>query len=215
MRNDVTKAGFAETPDEEAFVRQRVKAELRKRMRGVRKTMPVDACLARSLAIVRQLEMHSAMIAARSVALFWPMRERHEVDLRSLDASLRKRGVRIAYPSLGREHERDSGMMTMRYVDDARTMEERGSGFAEPDPDAEEAIALDVIVVPALAVDPQGHRIGYGAGYYDRTLQRFAPPAVTIAVAYDWQLIAEVPAMPYDVACSAVVTDARVIVVTS
>ena len=67
------------------------------------------------------------------------------------------------------------------------------------------------MVVPAIAVDPTGHRIGYGAGYYDRTLPRFAPPAVSIAVAFDWQLVAEVPAMPDDIRCAAVVTDTRTI----
>ena len=66
-----------------------------------------------------------------------------------------------------------------------------------------------MIVVPALAVDPRGHRIGYGAGYYDRTLPRFAPPAVRRAVAFDFQLVAEVPSTEGDVAVDWIVTDAR------
>jgi 5-formyltetrahydrofolate cyclo-ligase len=65
--------------------------------------------------------------------------------------------------------------------------------------------------VPALAIDPSGHRIGYGAGYYDRTLPRFAPPAIAIAVAFDFQLVSEVPATPSDVRVGWLATDARVL----
>ena len=72
----------------EEVIRFKVKAELRKRMRGVRRTTPLEACAARSARIVASLESHAAVVAAKSVALFWPIVERHEVDLRALDASL-------------------------------------------------------------------------------------------------------------------------------
>ncbi|CAN5923255.1 5-formyltetrahydrofolate cyclo-ligase [soil metagenome] len=195
-------------PDD--FIRLKVKAELRKRLRGVRKTTPLEACDVRSKARVARLEAHPAVASARTVALFWPIVSKHEVDLRALDASLRARGVRVAYPAIDAE----TNVMTFRFVDDASQMGEKGFGFSEPTPDAPEATALDVVIVPAIAIDPTGHRIGYGAGYYDRTLPRFAPPAVSIAVAFDWQLVAEVPAMPDDVRCQSVVTDARTIAST-
>ena len=194
-------------PDD--FIRLKVKAELRKRLRGVRKTTPLEACQERSKAIVARLEAHPALVAARTVALFWPIVSKHEVDLRALDASLRARRVRVAYPAI----QAGSNEMTFRFVDEVEAMEEKGFGFMEPASDAPEAGLLDVIIVPAIAVDPTGHRIGYGAGYYDRTLPRFAPPALSIAVVYDWQLLAEVPAMPDDVQCAEVVTDRRTIAV--
>jgi len=113
--------------------------------------------------------------------------------------------VRIAYPSI----DADSGVMTFRFVDAVSALEEKGFGFMEPAPDAPEATGLDAIIVPAIAADPTGHRIGYGAGYYDRTLPRYAPPAVSLIVVYDWQLVAEVPATEHDVRCAWVVTDTR------
>jgi 5-formyltetrahydrofolate cyclo-ligase len=200
---NVTDHSHKLAPDD--FIRLKVKAELRKRLRGVRKTTPAEACTVRSLAIVARLEQHEAVIAAKRVALFWPIEARHEVDLRTLDTSLRARGVRIAYPAI----DADTNVMTLRFVDDLGALGEKGFGFAEPGPDAPEATELDVIVVPAIAADPTGHRIGYGAGYYDRTLPRYAPPAVSIAVVYDWQLVAEVPAIETDVRCHWVVTDTR------
>jgi 5-formyltetrahydrofolate cyclo-ligase len=139
------------------------------------------------------------------VALFWPIEEQHEVDLRPLEARLRARGVRVAFPAM----DAGTGEMAFRFVEDPDQMQEHGFGFREPRPHEPEAQELDVIVAPALAVDPAGHRIGYGAGYYDRALPRYVPPAVAIAVAYDYQLVAEVPATATDVAVAWVVTDVR------
>lgn len=190
-------------PDD--FIRLKVKAELRKRLRGVRKTTPIEACGERSRALIERLEAHPDLVRAKSVALFWPIVSKHEVDLRELDTRLRARGVRIAYPAI----DADTNVMTMRFVDDVNALVEKGFGFMEPAEDAPEALALDLIVVPAIAVDPTGHRIGYGAGYYDRTLPRYAPPAISIVVAFDWQLVAEVPATETDVRCRWVLTDVR------
>jgi 5-formyltetrahydrofolate cyclo-ligase len=196
----------------EDVLRRRVKAELRKRMRGLRKALPASACAERSARIVERLAALAPLADARSVALFWPIEERHEVDLRALDALLRKRGVRVAYPGIDPE----TRVMTFRFVADAGAMREEGFGFREPFADAPEAAPgeLDAIVVPALAADPRGQRIGYGAGYYDRTLPRFAPPATTAVVLFDFQLLAEVPVTDGDVAVGWIVSDARAMTAT-
>lgn len=191
----------------EEFIRVKVKAELRKRMRGVRKTTPIEACAERSAKIVTSLLARPEVERAKSIALFWPIEARHEVDLRALDATLRDRGVKIAYPAIDAE----TDVMTFRFVPDVTKMTELGYGFMEPPADAPRAEELDVIVVPAIAADPAGHRIGYGAGYYDRTLPKYAPPAVSIAVIFDWQLVAEVPFTPTDVKVAKIVTDTRVL----
>ncbi|MEO6574231.1 MAG: 5-formyltetrahydrofolate cyclo-ligase [Polyangiaceae bacterium] len=196
-----------ELPPEE-FIRRKVKAELRKRMRGLRNTTPMSACLDRSALIVAKLEAHPHFATARNVALFWPIEARHEVDLRALDASLRARGASVFYPAIDPE----TSVMTFKKVTDSATLEEAGYGFSEPASDAPAALPgeLDTIVVPALAVAADGHRIGYGAGYYDRALPPFVPPAVTFVVAYDYQLISEVPVTEGDLAIAWVVTDRRI-----
>ena len=200
--------GFIPSSAEEVL-RRRVKVELRKRMRGVRGAMPPSACAERSAGIVAGLSSVEAVRGARAVALFWPMLERREVDLRALDTALRERGVRIAYPSTD-----DRGSMTFRFVSDPAFMTDHALGYREPPADAREAAPgeLDVIVVPALAVDPRGHRIGYGAGHYDRALGRHAPPATAIAAVFDFQLVAEVPDTAGDVPVAVVVTDRRTLV---
>ncbi len=199
--------GVDAEPTAESVLAHKVKAELRKRLRALRRTSTVEACRQRSEKIIAALLARDEIIRAKSVALFWPIEEKREVDLRPLGDALGARGVRLAYPTI----DQDSRVMTFRFATHPPALEERGMGFCEPHPDAEEAQTLDVVVVPAIGVDPMGHRIGYGAGYYDRTLPRFCPPAIAIAVAFDYQLVIEVPKGPHDVAVNAVVTDLRVI----
>jgi 5-formyltetrahydrofolate cyclo-ligase len=204
-------------------LRYRAKTFLRQRSRALRNTFPRGAIAARSSRIVAALEALPLILEARAVALFYPIEGRNEVDLTALDPWLRARGARVAYPALDPLALREFGepadleapserpVMRFRFVDEMEAMEERGYGFREPEPSAPEATALDVIVVPALQIDDRGHRLGYGAGYYDRTLPRYAPPARSIGVAFSFQLIPEVPVTEGDVPVSLVVTDDRVL----
>lgn len=195
-------------PELELTLRYRAKMELRKRARALRSSIPREAILERSQRIQRALEALPELAGAATAALFYPIEARNEVDLTGLDGWLRARGARVAYPSI----DPDSRVMTFRFVADPEAMQERGLGFREPDAEDEEAAALDVIVVPALQIDAHGHRIGYGAGFYDRALARFCPPARAIGVAFDFQLIPEVPVTEGDVAVAVIVTDSRVLV---
>jgi 5-formyltetrahydrofolate cyclo-ligase len=190
----------------DALLRRKVRDELRKRMRAVRRAAPASACGARSALIVARLEALAPLATATNVALFWPIEEKNEVDLRALDATLRAKGATVAYPSIDRENE----TMTFRVTRDTATLEERGFGFREPPLDAPEATELDVVIVPSLALDSRGHRLGYGTGFYDRTLPAF-PRAVTVGVAFDYGLLIEIPEIETDVAMHWVVTDKRTI----
>lgn len=194
-------------PAMELELRYRAKAALRKRARALRNSIPREAIAERSARIAARLEALPSVAAARSVALFWPIEGRNEVDLTGLDARLRALGKEIFYPSIDPE----TRVMTFRRVEDPALLEERGLGFREPDPAAPEAASLDVVVVPALQIDGRGYRIGYGAGFYDRALPRFAPPALAIGVAFSFQLVAEVPVTEGDVPVGLVITDEKTI----
>jgi 5-formyltetrahydrofolate cyclo-ligase len=69
----------------------------------------------------------------------------------------------------------------------------------------------DFLLVPLLAFDRRGYRLGYGAGYYDRTLAGL-PGRFRLGVAYAASELAEVPAGPYDERLDAVATERGVIV---
>jgi len=194
----------------EDTLRFRMKIELRKRMRAVRATFPPRARSERSTQIVARLIDIEPLSRARNIALFFPIATHGEVELSPLESVLRARGARIAYPRLIPS---EPSAMEFRFVTDVERMVDHRLGMREPS--ADEPLAapgeLDAIVVPALAADCRGHRIGYGAGFYDRALPRYAPPALTIAVIFDFQLLVEVPCGDHDVAVDWVVTDTRTI----
>ena len=73
-------------------------------------------------------------------------------------------------------------------------------------------VTPQVLVVPLLAFDERGHRLGYGAGHYDRTLEKLRPlgPVTAVGFAYEAQLTEELPIEPTDQPLDAIVTEAKV-----
>jgi 5-formyltetrahydrofolate cyclo-ligase len=134
-----------------------------------------------------------------------------EVDLRALMAPLVRRGWELHLPVVGAER----SMGFRAYRPDGTLVPNR-YGIPEPveagDPDRTIA-DLDVVVVPCVAVDRSGRRLGFGAGYYDRALGRRGRDrtCVAVAVAFGCQLAAEVPERPWDVRMDLVVTESELI----
>jgi len=85
-------------------------------------------------------------------------------------------------------------------------------GIREPKADAPE-VEPDILIVPLAAFDRHGHRIGYGAGYYDMTIAKFraVKPVVTVGIAYAAQEIPEVPVTERDVRLDLVLTEREII----
>ena len=85
-------------------------------------------------------------------------------------------------------------------------------GIREPPPSAPEVFP-DILIVPLLAFDRTGHRIGYGAGYYDMTIARLRgmKPIVAMGIAFAMQEIAQIPATPRDAALDLVLTEREAI----
>lgn len=85
-----------------------------------------------------------------------------------------------------------------------------------PEPRAEamrpaEASEIDFVVVPGVAFDEKGNRLGYGAGYYDRFIPRLNSGVPLVALAFELQVVESVPVEPWDVKVDVVVTEERVI----
>ena len=84
----------------------------------------------------------------------------------------------------------------------------------EPDPkkaDLFDAARIDVVILPGSVFDAKGGRLGYGGGYYDRFLTDQAPQALKIGIAYEMQLVDEVPLLPHDQRLDYLVTEKRII----
>lgn len=195
----------ADRPEhDENEIRRRAKLALRKRLRSVRATLPKSACDARSSEIIKRLLELDELTRATTVLAFASIG--NEVRLKPLIDAMWAAGKRVALPRVV------DGELELGLVDASTTLVESAFSVPEPPEKAEKVQPEEVqlVLVPALAVDPRGYRIGYGGGYYDRLLP-LLEHACACAVAYDFQLVAEVPELPFDVAVDLVVTDRRVL----
>ncbi|TGQ57379.1 5-formyltetrahydrofolate cyclo-ligase [Mesorhizobium sp. M1C.F.Ca.ET.193.01.1.1] len=136
------------------------------------------------------------------VSGFWPMRS--EVDVRPLMFALREKGARLCLPAI-----LDKTTIEFRELVRGAPMVDMGFGTVGPH---EEAEVLDpsMMLIPLAAFDARGHRIGYGAGYYDRAISRLADKGLTprlIGIAFDCQEVAMVPDENHDVIIPEILTE--------
>jgi 5-formyltetrahydrofolate cyclo-ligase len=132
---------------------------------------------------------------------------RNEIDPAPLMRHLAGLGAKLALPVV---LARGKSLVFRAWSPDDRLM--LGPlGIPEPSPAAAEVIP-DIMLVPLAAFDRQGHRIGYGAGHYDYTLEhlRKAKAIIAIGTAFAVQEIKAVPAQPHDVALDYVLTEKKV-----
>ena len=132
---------------------------------------------------------------------------RNEIDPVPLMRKLAAQGAKLALPAV---MARGKSLAFRAWSPDDRLM--LGAlGIPEPSPAAAEVIP-DIMLVPLAAFDRQGHRIGYGAGHYDFTLEhlRKAKVITAIGTAFSVQEIKAVPAQPHDVALDYVLTEKKV-----
>jgi 5-formyltetrahydrofolate cyclo-ligase len=192
-------------PAEEDALRRRVKAELRTRMRAVRKALPPEARAARSAKIWERVLAREEWTEARTAMLFASMAT--EVDTAPGVAAARAAGKRVVAPRMT-----EAGLEVRAWDEGAELARTGRMQVPEPAETAPlvDAADVDLVIVPALALDERGARIGYGAGLYDGLLPRLVR-AARIAIAFDFQLLAEIPETPGDERVHVVVTDARTI----
>jgi 5-formyltetrahydrofolate cyclo-ligase len=138
------------------------------------------------------------------VSGFWPMQQ--EIDIRPLLHALHERGHPIALPVTP---ERGHPLSFRRWRPGDQLIP-GPLGTRQPGPEAE-PLTPDWLLVPLLAFDRAGRRLGYGGGYYDRTLAGL-PGAVSIGCGYAAQELDEVPAGPDDVRLTAIATEAELII---
>jgi 5-formyltetrahydrofolate cyclo-ligase len=118
-------------------------------------------------------------------------------------------GKRLALPRVSVNPRR---LWLHAYSGDPATLSAGAYGIREPDP-AWPLVALadvDLVVVPGVAFDRQGNRLGYGGGYYDRTLPEVRaanPAAALIGLAFSFQIVPSLPADPHDMAVDGVATN--------
>ena len=126
-----------------------------------------------------------------------------ELDPTPLAAALAKRGATIALPVMAAK----AAPLEFRAWAPGDPLVEREWGIREPAPDCP-VVEPDLLLVPLLLVDKTGHRLGYGGGFYDRTLSRLRAlkAIVAVGIAYELQMVDAVPQEAYDEALDHVLT---------
>jgi len=181
------------------------KAELRREALARRDALPA-AERAQAAGTIAARTFPVAVGSGAIVAGFMPMKS--EINPLPLMRKLADAGARLALPVVAGQGK----PLIMRAWAFGQPLAAGVWGIREPEP-AAPAVAPDILIVPLLAFDRAGHRIGYGAGYYDLTIAalRARQAVVAIGVAFAAQEIAAVPATSRDAPLDLVLTEREVI----
>ncbi|HNQ29849.1 MAG TPA: 5-formyltetrahydrofolate cyclo-ligase [Methanolinea sp.] len=176
------------------------KQEIRARAREVRAAIPAEQRVALSRAIREQV---LALLDGTDPVLVYASKP-PEVDTLPLISTMISRGTRVVVPII----EKEERTLRLSYLDDAALLSV--STFSVPEPIGHEVPAdpgeIPVVIVPMIAYDAKGHRLGYGAGYYDRFLSRY-PHMRKVGVAFSCQEVDSIPADENDVCMDIIVTE--------
>lgn len=186
-----------------------LKSDLRRSMRAIRANIAADdaarAAQHAAAVVMSEPAVQRILATAGLVALYASMRD--ELDTGPLAAALLAAGAALAYPRVVR------GQKHLVFHRVASGADLRLSTFQIPEPDpAAPRVPVDHIalfIVPGLAFDARGNRLGWGQGHYDITLSE-NPEALRVGFAYETQIIDTVPTGPHDLPMHMVVTDAGV-----
>ncbi len=186
-----------------ALAIQTAKQDLRREMRERRTAVPADlaACAAEAAcAVALALPVWSRV---RVAALYRAVR--NELDARPLERALAERGVTVVLPRVGAG---PGELLHFHRVDAEAALVPGSLGLIEPLADAPEVpvSAIDLFIVPGLAFDARGARLGWGRGHFDATLAA-AAGALRVAYAYELQLVPAVPESSGDERVDVIVTE--------
>ena len=169
--------------------------------------MPEHERTLRSRALVSHLARNPILWRARRVACFWP--NDGEVDLSTLFELLWRRGKQVLLPVI------DGHALWFARYTPATTLVANRFGIPEPAAKRNKAqplLAVDLVLMPLVAFDQQGHRLGMGGGYYDRTFaylrhrkHRHSPRL--LGTAFALQRRASLPTQAWDIPLHGAVTE--------
>lgn len=181
------------------------KQELRRYIKGLRNGMSGEQIQQYSGAICAGLESVPQFRNAAVIAFFWPLKG--EVDLLSLIGKCLADGKTVLLPAVV-----GPSSLELRCYSGPECLVSGNFGVMEPAGQAYTG-AVDFIVVPGLAFDASGARIGYGKGYYDHLLEKHSA-SFAAGVCFSGMIVDKVPTEPHDRRMNAVVTDNNVFEIT-
>ena len=167
-----------------------LKKELRQHIREIKRQFSQQQLEELSFPIISRLK--SRLASTKTILAYYSLPD--EVDTRQLLDDLVAEGKTVLLPKVI-----DDENMEIRRYTGRQDLEEGILHLMEPIGEPFTAYEdIDIVVVPGLAFDAAGHRLGRGRGYYDRFLHRKSHP-YCVGVCFDFQKVAEVPVEEYDI----------------
>ena len=167
------------------------KNELRRTIRARKRAMTEEEIVSRSEKLGQLFAQSDAYKTAKTIYGYLPNNQ--EVRTVPMLEQALKDGKQVAVPKVYGEE------MKFLYLDDLTKVSKGYAGI--PEPIADEPVADDetaLVLMPGLAFDPQGHRIGYGGGFYDKFLAA-EPNHPTLALCYEFQMLTRLDTEEHDI----------------
>ena len=181
------------------------KKYLRTMLGECRASLTPDFVRAASLAIQRRLLNSACYRNVSALVLYSPIQ--NEVDTEMVAADAIASGKEVFFPRF----DRTRASIRAARVGNLSELVAGAFGIAEPPADAEVAVpqslARAVISVPGMGFGPQGQRLGRGGGHYDRFIAALPPEAITVGLAYSFQLLDGIPEGSFDQRVQYIITE--------
>ena len=193
-------------PDQARDVARWRRAE-RERLRADRQALGVEArqAVGQALALHLQALLQNRFDGARGrvFSAYWPIKG--EPDLRPLMADLHAAGVTVALPLV---EVKAAPLVFRRWTPETRMV--RGDWNIPVPPPEAEALIPDITLAPVMGWDGACYRLGYGGGYFDRTLAALSPRPFTIGIGFQSARLATIFPQPHDIPLDVIVTEAGI-----
>jgi 5-formyltetrahydrofolate cyclo-ligase len=176
------------------------KASVRHGILAARDALTREERLVKSSAIGLRLSEQVEYIEAGTILFY--LNFRSEAATRKMIETALTAGKKVLLPKVDRKAHR---LKLFEVKDLAADLEAGYMGIYEP----VEGVAL--VIMPGVGFDTAGRRLGYGGGYYDRLIETLRPDAKLIALAFDAQVVDEIPAEEHDKKVGKIITETRVI----
>jgi 5,10-methenyltetrahydrofolate synthetase len=175
------------------------KAQLRKELLAKRQAVSDADRKAWNAAITQHLLDGFAQLADQTIGIYWPYQG--EFDPRHVLRHLRQRGARTALPEVVQK----AAPLQFRHWQPGVAMTK--GVYDIPVPHGTEVVVPQALIMPPVGFDAAGYRLGYGGGFYDRTLATLTPRPLTIGVAYELSRVDSIQPHDFDLPMDYVVTE--------
>ncbi|HTA76460.1 MAG TPA: 5-formyltetrahydrofolate cyclo-ligase [bacterium] len=181
---------------------EKIKSVYRQNMKDQKALVTPEAAEIAAHSIWNQLKEESFFKKAKRIAAFCSVG--NEISTKLILEGVLSSGKELYLPKT------DKGQTLVQFIGVKDLTKLVTGPFEILEPSAGTALPpdqIDLILVPGLAFDARGHRLGYGQGYYDRYLPLLRPGCFTLGIAYSFQIIDKMPNAEHDIPVNAVLTD--------